>query len=415
MDYQCDVLVCGGGPGGIAAAVCAARLGADTALVERYGFLGGMATAGLVNPFMRYSTTKEQIIHGVFQELLDRLTAKDAYNSYGAFDPEAFKLVADEMVQEAGVRLLLHSYVSDVRMDGSKLKEALISGKSGQQTVGAKMFVDGTGDADIACRSGAPYELGREEDSLTQPMTLNFRMSGVEIDRMPSREQINELYIKARSEGRLNCPRENVLFFYTTHPNEIHFNTTRVICLDATNSEDLTKAELEARRQMWEIAAFLKNDVAGFENAYIQVSAAQIGIRESRRIVGEYVMTAEDVLSARKFEDCIARGNYDVDIHNPKGGGTVIKSLEPGESYDIPYRSLVPLNVENLLIASRSISTTHEAHSSTRIMPIVMATGEAAGTAAAMCVKNGVTPRNVDVKSLQNQLISQGANLGNRT
>ena len=411
-DYKCEVLVCGGGPGGLAAAVSAARLGADTLLVERYGFLGGMATAGLVNPFMKYSTSEEQIIHGIFQEILDRLNQKHAYGPYNSFDAEAFKLVADEMIQDCGSRLLLHTHVSDVKVNGSLIDEVLVTGKSGPQSIKAQIFVDGTGDADLAFRSGAPCELGRKLDSLTQPMTLNFRMSGVEIDRMPGWDKITELYLKAREEKRVDCPRDNVLYFGTTHPNEIHFNTTRIICLNGTSSEDLTKAELEARKQMWEIAAFLKSDVSGFENAYIQVSASQIGIRETRRIVGEYVMTAEDVLEARKFDDCIARGNYDVDIHDPKGGGTVIQSLDPAESYDIPYRALVPLKIDNLLIAGRPISTTHEAHSSTRVMPIAIAIGEAAGTAAALSVKSNSILRKLNVKALQEQLRTQGANLG---
>jgi hypothetical protein len=412
MDYKCDVLVCGGGPGGLAAAVSAARLGADILLVERYGFLGGMATAGLVNPFMQYATTEEQIINGIFQEILDRLSKKHAFGPYNSFDAEAFKLVADEMIQESGARLLLHTYVSDVKVSGSLIEEVLVTGKSGPQSIAAQVYVDGTGDADLAFRSGAPCELGRKADSLTQPMTLNFRMSAVDIDRMPGWDRITELYLKAREEGRVDCPRDNVLYFGTTHPNEIHFNTTRIICLNGTSSEDLTKAEIEARRQMWEIAAFLKSDVSGFENAYIQVSASQIGIRETRRIVGEYVMTAEDVLEARKFVDCIARGNYDVDIHDPKGGGTVIQSLDPAESYDIPYRALVPLKIDNLLIAGRPISTTHEAHSSTRIMPIAIAVGEAAGAAAALCTKSNTLPRNIDISVLQKQLRLQGANLG---
>jgi len=243
-------------------------------------------------------------------------------------------------------------------------------------------------------------------------MTLNFRMAGVDKSRMPDRKEITELYLKARAEGRIECPRNDVLWFETMRDDEIHFNTTRVIRCDATDAEELTKAEIEARRQVGQYVDFLKSDIPGFENAHLQMMAPQIGIRESRRIVGEYVLTAEDLLSARKFDDCIARGSYSVDIHDPDGGGTVIKRLPPGESYDIPYRSLVPKKIDNLLVAGRPISSTHEAHSAIRVMPIAAAIGEAAGAAAALCVNGGTIPRKLDSKKLQRVLLAQGANLG---
>lgn len=377
MDYNCDVLVCGGGPSGFAAAVSAARMGADTLLIERYGFLGGMATAGLVNPFMPYCAGDEQIINGIFQELIDRLGPTLPMYGNLIFDPETFKLASTDMCLESGARLLLHSFIVEVDAKDSIVESVQIANKSGMQSIGAKIFIDCTGDADIAYWSGVPCKKGRDEDSFSQPMTLNFRMANVDIDRMPSRERITEIYLQAREQGRVDCPRNDVLWFETTHSGEVHFNTTRVICADATNVEDLTRAELDARRQMLGIVAFLKSDVPGFEHSYLQMSAAQIGVRESRRIVGEYVMTVDDVLGARKFEDCIARGNYPVDIHDPKGGGTVIRLLEQDASYDIPYRSILPLGIDNLLVAGRPISTTHEAHSSTRIMPIAIAANEA--------------------------------------
>jgi len=413
-DYVCDVLVCGGGPGGLCAAVSAARNGADTMLVERYGYLGGMATMGLVYPFMTRFAGSEQIIDGIFQEIIERLDAKGGYGGPDRpwmFDTEIMKVVADEICIGSGVKLLLHTMLSGVEVEDDLIRRAVVFNKSGEQGITARMYVDGTGDGDLACLAGAPCEKGRETDGLSQPMTLNFRMAGVDKSRMPERAEITELYLKARAEGRIDCPRNDVLWFVTPREDEIHFNTTRIIRSDATNAEDLTRAEIDARRQVMQYVAFLKADVPGFENAYLQMTAPQIGIRESRRVMGEYVLTADDLLSARKFEDTIARGSYSVDIHDPDGGGTVIKHLPPGESYTIPYRSLVPKKIDNLLIAGRPISATHEAHSAIRVMPIAAAIGEAAGAAAAICVKGDTIPRRLDAAELRRVLLAQGANL----
>ena len=414
-DHLYDVLVCGGGPGGLAAAVSAARNGADTLLVERYGFLGGMATAGFVNPFMTWFAGTEQIIEGVFQEILDRLRAKGGFGTGRhpyAFDTEMFKIVADEICLESGVKLLFHSFVSGAEVNGSLIESAVLTSKSGERGIKAKIFVDGTGDADLAYLSGVPCEKGREGDHLTQPMTLNFRMAGVDMDTCLSRDGITVHFLKAREEGRVDIPREGILYFHTTRDGEIHFNTTRVVCLDGTNAGDLTKAEVTARRQTMQLAKMLVDEVPGFENAYLQQTGTQIGIRESRRIVGEYIMTAEDIVEAHKFDDCIARGSYGIDIHSPTGAGTVGKGLPPGESYDIPYRSLVPLKIDNLLIAGRPISATHEAHSAIRIIPIACAIGEAAGAAAALCARANTISRELDAAEVQRALIAQGANLG---
>jgi hypothetical protein len=412
--YDMDVLIAGGGPGGLAAAVAAARNGANTLLVERYGFLGGMATAGLVNPYMTYWAGKEQIIEGIHQEICDRLTAMGAYgkSSRTAFDPEAFKYIADRMCEDAGVHVLLHTILTDVSVSDNRIECVEIAGKSGKQSAKAKIFIDATGDADISFMAGAACEKGRVEDGLMQPMTLNFRVCKVDISRMPNWEERNALYDHAKAEGRVDCPRENVLLFLTTREGEVHFNQTRITHADGTSSEDLTRAEIEGRRQAWQFLEFLRSDVPGFEDAEIQVSGPQVGMRETRRVIGDYLLTEEDVLTARKFPDCIARGSYDIDIHNPEGSGTVIKRLKPGESYDIPYRCLTPKGIDNLLIAGRPISATHEAHSSLRIMPICIAIGQAAGAAAALSVKSEVIPRKLNIQQLQSTLRSQGANLG---
>ena len=408
-----DVVVVGGGTAGLAAAVAASRNGVDALLIERYGFLGGATTAGLVNPFMTFHAGEEQIIEGIFQEIIDRLENMNGYDRKSrAYDAEVMKIVADQMVEESGVKLMLHSLVVDAVMEGNFIRGVVVENKSGRQRVMAKVVVDATGDGDVAVKAGAPYEKGRREDGLTQPMTLNFRMGGVETARMPSRSELNKLYDEAKAKGEISIPRENLLWFPTVRRGEIHFNTTRVVKVDGTSGKDLTYSEVEARRQMMRVVEFLKRRVPGFESAYLLVSGSQIGVRETRRIMGEYVMTEEDVLGARKFEDVVARGSYPIDIHSPTGEGTVIKRLPPGASYDIPYRCLVPKRVENLLVAGRCVSCTHEAQAAIRVIPICVAMGQAAGTAAALAAKLKATPRGIDITMLQKTLRKQGANLG---
>ena len=411
METNYDVIVCGGGPGGVGAAVGAARAGAKVLLIEKYGFLGGGATAMLVNPFMPYVAGGVQLVKGVFQEILDRLNEKNAYKPR-AYDPEAMKIETEELCLDAGVKLLYHSFLADCTVEDGKIKNIRVATKDGLKTFTAKMYVDSTGDGDLAYFAGVPTKKGRDEDGHCQPMTMNFRMANVDQSKRPPVQEMTRLYVEAKKAGKIKCPRENVLIFSTLQDDVIHFNQTRVVMHDAVDPESLTDAEIEARRQVWEIALWLIREVPGFENAYIQQTAPQIGVSASRRLMGEYVLTAEDLLSAKKFDDVIACGAYDIDIHNPTGEGTVIKRLPPGEFYNIPYRAIVPQKVDNLLIGGRSISTTHEAHSSIRIIPIVYGIGHGAGVAAALCAKAELASRELDVAKLQTELLRQGAFLG---
>ncbi len=410
-----DVVVAGGGPGGLCAAVAAAEEGADVILAERYGFLGGMATAGLVNPFMSFYAGDEQINKGLFQRLIDELEQHGGWNhrpkARHAFDPQIMKIVCDVLADKAGVTVLLHSFAVDAVAADGEVQKIILAGKSGLRALEADVFIDATGDADVAARSGAEIEMGREEDEFCQPMTLCFRMVGVEEDELPSRSRINELYDEAKDAGDIDNPRENVLYFYTPHKGEIHFNTTRVVMHDATDTESMTEVEQIARRQVEQMADFLRRDVSGFENAYVSAIATQTGVRESRRVMGDYVLTADDVLEARKFEDGIARGSYPIDIHNPTGTGTVIKRVPAGEAYDIPYRCLCPKGFDNLLIAGRPISSDHAAHSSHRVMPIAANNGEAAGVAAALCVRDGCDIRYVDSGELRSMIRDRGGSI----
>lgn len=444
-----DVLVIGGGPAGIGAAIAAAEAGARVVLVERYGFLGGNATAALVMPLMSFHTQRHRrekrggtsllptdhgpgdpVIAGVLQRLLLRLVqsggaiAPSIDTGYTVpFDPERFKACALELLDEAGVHFLFHAFASDALLEHGRVAGAVLESKSGPLAVRAAVVVDCSGDADLAARAGAPHEIGRDEDGLVQPMTLMARIA--DFDRHGFAAYVREnpaqwrgvhglwdLVKQATEAGELQLPREDILFFATPHAHEISLNSTRVTRVLGCDVWDLTRAELTARRQLVEIERFLRRRVPGFEKAYVVQSGVQVGVRETRRIAGDYRLTVDDILGARKFADVIARGTYPVDIHSPTGKGTVLKHLPPGEAYDIPLRCLLPRGVDGVLVAGRAISGTHEAHSSYRVMPISMATGQGAGVCAAIAARRGLTPREVPLADVQAELRRQGANLG---
>lgn len=445
---ETDVLVVGGGPAGLGAALGAAWSGAEVILAERYGFLGGNATAALVMPLMSFHTqrpTREQygaaslmptdhgpghpVIAGALRPLLERLikaggaVAPSLKTGYVVpFDPEIFKLVALRLLDEAGVKFLLHSLASDV-LGKTHVQGVIFETKSGPVVIQARAVVDCTGDGDVAARAGAPFEVGRGGDQLVQPMTLMFRMVEFEHaafeayarehpDQWRGVHGLWDLVNKATEAGELDLVREDVLFFGTPHEKEVSVNSTRVTRVLGTDVWDLTYAEWESRRQLRQLAAFFRRYVPGFEKSYVAQSGVHIGVRETRRILGDYQLTADDCLNVRKFDDVVARGSYPLDIHNPTGKGTILKKLPPGEAYDIPLRSLLPQRVEHLVVAGRCISGTHEAHSSYRVMPIAMATGQAAGVCAALAVRQNQSPRGVAIAEVQHELRRQGANLG---
>lgn len=409
-----EALIIGAGPSGIAAAVSSSRSGVKTLLVERYGFLGGMATAGLVNPFMLPKYNGKNLVGGIFSEVIQDLEQEKACNEgelFGqphiVFDNEVMKSILFKKIKKDNVDLLLHAHCNGVVMGGKSIRGITVQGKSEQIKIMAKVIIDATGDADVAHYAGVKCFKGRGTDYLTQPATLNFNLAGIDATKMPARGQIDQVFLEAKKNKEIDVPREKILWFETTRPDELHFNVTRIQKVDGTDTFDMTKAEIEGRRQIDEVHGFLKSRIPGFEKSYIVSTAVQVGFRETRRIAGDYLLTEKDILSGKIFDDTIALNNYPIDIHNPKGEGTIFKKLD--KPYGIPYRCLIPVKIDNLIVVGRSISVTHEALSSVRIMPVCMAMGQAGGSAAALCVKDKRTPRNLDFNLLKAQLLKEGA------
>ncbi|MBD3317566.1 MAG: FAD-dependent oxidoreductase [Chitinivibrionales bacterium] len=444
---RADVLVVGAGPAGLGAALGAAQAGARVILVERYGFAGGNATVAMVAPLMsshtRYHKVKgkvepilfptdhgegELIIEGAVALLLKRLIDKGGAlpptveTGYVVpFDHEIFKEVALELLDEAGVHYLFHSFASGVSMEPHP--RVTLETKSGPLVMEAGVVVDATGDGDIAAWAGADFELGNGVNGHCQPMSLYFRMGDFSKqaffefvrehpDEWSGVVGLSRRVKEARARGEWNIPRENVLLFGTPHDNEVSINCTRVLRVQGTDVWDLTRAEWHGRFQMRRAASFLRKHIPGFKGAYVVQSGSQIGVRETRHIVGEYQLTADDIIAGRRFTDVIARSTYPIDIHNPHGEGTTLVHLPHGMAYDVPLRCLLPRHVDHIITAGRCISGTHEAHSSFRVMPVAMATGQAAGACAALAVRKGVQPRNIASGNVQEELRRQGANLG---
>lgn len=410
---EVDVIVCGGGPAGIGAAVASARCGVRTLLIERYGFLGGMATAGMVLPF---GDTEPPIA----KELFQRMQAYGGAKRW-AFDPEAFKYEANELVLEAGVELLFHTFVYKAFVMDNVVKGVFILNKSGFQAILGGVVIDCTGDGDVAASAGAPFTKGREEDGLMQPVTLMFRIGGVNLEKSQAYLQedpnLMKTLAKAIAAGEI-APYTMELMGFVQVPrrNEVVLNLSNFPYVDGTKTEDLTRAEIGTRREVHRIIDVLKKYVPGFEECYLIDTAPQVGVRETRQILGEYVFTEEDVLEARKFDDAVVRNIFEIDIHPPEGTSKCIHKwgkLRTAKQkwVDIPYRCLVPLRVESLLVAGRCFSVTHEGMAAPRRMGPCMAMGQAAGTAAALAVKQNIIPRKLDVKQIQDALRRQGVQI----
>ena len=386
-------------------------------IVEKGNAFGGAAVNSLVNPFMPNSTQingrQTELSQGLFIVICNKLKERNAMSRFCGFLEEELKIILNEMLCEANVDILFHAYVFAVEKDDKKIKSISVATKSGILNLNADYFIDATGDALVAYLAGCPTLTGREKDNLCQPMTLCFRLGNVDVEKFfASKSRLDAEYEKAFERGELINPRENILLFCTPVYNVLHFNTTRVVKMDPTDAEDVTKAEIIARKQVFEVYEFMKKYADGLEKSFLMATAAEIGVRESRKIVGEYVLTQDDCKNCVKFDDAIAACNYDIDIHNPEGSGTSHYYFPEGEFYTIPYRSLIPKNADNLLVAGRCISSDHEAQASYRIMPTVCTIGEAAGTAIGLAVKSKAVVRNVNNKELQKRLLENGAFIG---
>ena len=418
-----DIIIVGGGLTGCAAALAASRNGCKVLIIEQSGALGGAANTCLINPFMPNSTRvanengeteKMELSRGIFAEICGRLKNMGAMNGI-SFHEEYLKLILDDMTEEAGIDVLFHSTLCDVNVENEQLKSVTVITKSGKISFEAEQFIDCTGDADLAVMSGCPYHLGREKDNLCQPMTLCFRVANVDEEEFftpECKEERQAIYRRWKAEGKTSNPRENILLFRTMIDGVIHFNTTRVVKRNPVDPFDVSWAEREARRQMYDVFRMLKEELHAFRNAELLSSASWIGSRESRMIDGEHILTGKELVDCTRFDDAIAAGNYDIDIHNPEGSGTSHYYFPDGQYYTIPYRSLIPKKINNLLVAGRCISSDHEAQASYRIMPIVCCLGEAAGVGASVAINDGCTPKNADIRKIQKILLDNGAFIG---
>lgn len=421
---ECDVLVVGGGPAGEAAAVAAARAGAEVTLIERYGCLGGLASGGMVLVLddMCDEPAREVSVGGIALEIIERMVRLDAcvaspkeawwrndaavrdrwvrwgfehlYSKakpkeivyVASFDPEGWKQASQEMLLEAGVRLRLHSWFSRSIVEDGAVRGVVVETKAGRQAILGRVVIDATGDGDVFGGAGAPSVQG------SYILTLVHRLAGVDTSasmeferRDPAAARQVDTQIKQILGGAWD-----LWWLLTPRPGVVWCNCPHIPGLDGLRVEDLTYVEVEGRRRFMKLLAFVREHLPGFQNAYILDAAPQIGVRQTRLLDGEYVVTKEDVIGRRRFPDVVARGR----------------------DYYTPYRSLIPRGIEGLLVAGRCYSATPEAQRISREIPPCMVMGEAAGTAAALSLESGVPPRRVDVPTLQRRLVAQGVNLG---
>ena len=425
-----DVVVVGGGPAGVASAVAAARQKANVLLVEQTGCLGGMSTAGLVPVLAPYSRTKEPLIRGIGLEIVERMHAsgkvyKD-YSGYGwlPVHAEGLKRVYDEIVAEAGVQVRYFTFAADVLRLGRNVRAVLLESKAGRQAAEAAVFIDATGDADVAARAGAKFDLG-DADGKMQAASLCMMVSGVNVPKywryVDSRGDVSA-WLRSLEDKKL-LPRLKGAEYRGIHgqqvgPGVIGFNFGHVYEVNGTNPEDLSRIMTLGRRMAGAFVEYARKHMPGMEQAHLVATGALPGIRETRRIAGRARLTLGDYLEARHFPDDIARYDYTVDVHNASRNARLWKkfvqdfdsrALPLGQSYGIPFGSLVPSGLDNLLVAGRSLSSDRPANGSARTMPACFAMGQAAGTAAALAIKQGTTPAQLDVSLLQRTLRRAGA------
>ncbi len=445
-----DILVVGGGTAGTVAGIAAGREGAATLIVEQLGYLGGAQTGALVTPMMPNQIRGVPLNAGIDAEINDRLNALGESGVWqdgnrGWFNPEAAKGVLEQMAVDAGAELLYYTFVEDVVMEGKRIAGVVVANKAGRTAILARRIIDTSGDADVAYRAGVPCESGNPETGLNQPFSVRFHIGYVDLmelagylkslgrhDVMLHAEgtqvplihtamvwgqgwTLEPVFRQAVDEGVLQESDGNYFqaFSMAGRPGELACNCPRISYdIDGTNPFHLTLAQVKARQIIGRYLQFFRRYIPGCANAYLVLTAPMVGVRESRRIRGEYYLTTDDVLGAKKFEDAICRNNYPLDIHADKDEHHPrVTRLPAGEYHEVPYRCLVPLGVEDLLVAGRCVSASFEAQSSIRIQSNCRAMGEAAAVACAMSIRSGISPRALDGTLVRRQLVRNGAHL----
>lgn len=445
-----DVAVIGGGPGGLPAAIAAARAGARVLLVEKNGYLGGNLTIGL--PLLGYlDKDGHQVIRGIAQELIDALTARGAasphhycpmHDSVTIYDHEVFKVVAFEKCLEAGVTLLMHTQIIDANVENGAIRSVTLFGKGHRIELTAKVFIDATGDGDLGYLAGATYEMGQKGTGVLQPPTLMCTVGGVDVSRTVAyveahpeemvlaptiethpgydasyfRQNPNhhvlvgfrKLFTALRAQGELPVDRDTLIYIESLIPGEVHINCTRHLGIDGSDVFDLTRAEIEGHRQNLALVDTLRAHVPGFEHCYLTQIYPFIGIRETRRFHGLATLTEDMLMDGVIGEDSVGIGSYIIDIHDGCGASTIVKKVRP---YGLPYGMTCSADLTNLMFAGRCAAMDAVALSSARVMPPLMAMGQGAGLGAAMACAKGVAPGAVDVRALRATLRADGVML----
>ena len=427
-DRVFDVVVVGSGSAGSTAAIAAARGGADTLLVEKLPFLGGVSTAVLDTFYGFYTpgSASRKVVGGIADDVVGALRdlgpVVERPNTFGAgtgvtYHPDHLKVAWERLVLDAGARVLLHAFVQDVVVKDGRVDALIVATKAGLQRIAGRTFVDASGDADLCHFAGFGYELAGELEP-AQTLTTTFRVANVDLERRRSlsKSALNALMAEASSSGDFDMPRregsdhitpvEGMTATIMTRLESFRRDGDRVV--NATDPDFLTAAEIAGRRQALEYVRFLTDRVPGYEQARLATLGTQIGVRETRRVYGDYRLTRDDVLSARRFDDAVGLCGAPIEDHHA-GADTRWQYLPDGQAVDIPFRTLLVRDAANVLVAGRCFSATHDAHASVRSMAQCMAMGQAAGSAAALATVAGHDPRDVPVRGLQDRLVTNGA------
>jgi len=460
-EKEYDIIVAGGGMAGVMSAIAAARNNAKVLIIDQNGYFGGSLTACGVGPMMTFFAGEKQVIKGLGEELVQRMKARDYspghildstnFISYVTpFSAEGMKIVLDEMIEEAGCDVLFHTYMIGVDYKDDKITSLYLSNKNGVSKYHAKIFIDASGDGDIANASNVAMQVGRECDNAMQPMTMNLKLYGVDTTKLkavvhedPTRfPRLNrdikvmdttsrlsfigfeKEFNEAKSRGEISIPREDILFFETNILGEVIMNTTRVINHNGVDAQSISEAEMIARKQCEELYHFVRKYIPGFENAQVAFSGPSIGMRSTRQIIGKYVLSAQDIISRKKFTSTIAHSGYPIDIHNPKGEGTTAihasnKEINEQDAhafdrsifddyYSIPFEVMMTNEYKNLLVCGRCVSASFEAQAAIRLTPTITAMGQACGVAATMALESE-NVNDVNIAKLQDMLIQQGS------